>query len=124
VRFHDGSVLTAADAAASIERLQADASPKADEFAVIEAVETPDESTLVLRLSQPAPALLDSLASGWGAILPAAADRGRPRLREPAHRHGPFVFREWVRDSFLRLAANDDYYHGVLAPDAQRSTRW
>ena len=115
VRFHDGSVVTSADAAASLERLQADASPKADEFVVIEAIETPDDVTLVLKLSRPAPALLDSLASGWGAIVPAALiEAGHDFANQPVGT-GPFVFSEWVRDSFVRLVANDDYYHGVLA---------
>ena len=117
VRFHDGSELTSADAAASIARLQADASPKADEFAMVGTVETPDERTLVLRLSQPAPALLDSLASGWGAIVPAALIEADHDFGNRPLGTGPFVFREWVRDSFVRLSANPDYYQGAPAVD-------
>jgi peptide/nickel transport system substrate-binding protein len=115
VRFHDGSVLTSADAAASLARLQAEGSPKADEFLVIEAVDTPDASTLVLRLARPAPALLDSLASGWGAILPAAAIGADHDFATRPLGTGPFVLREWVRDSYLRLTANPDYYQGPPA---------
>ncbi len=118
VRFHDGATLTSADAAASLRRLQAEASPKANEFAVIDAVDTPDDQTLVLRLGQPAPALLDSLASGWGAILPAALIEAGHDFGNRPIGTGPFVFREWVRDSFVRLVANPDYYHGVLAQGA------
>ena len=117
VRFHDGSALTSADAAASIARLQADGSPKADEFVMITAVEAPDERTLVLRLQRPAPALLDSLASGWGAIVPAALIEAGHDFGNRPLGTGPFVFREWVRDSFVRLAANPDYYRGSPAVD-------
>ena len=117
VRFHDGSVLSATDAAASIARLRADASPKADEFVMITAIEAPDARTLVLRLSQPAPALLDSLASGWGAILPAALIEAGHDFGNRPLGTGPFMFREWVRDSFVRLSANPDYYQGAPAVD-------
>ena len=117
VRFHDGSELTSADALASIRRLQAEGSPKANEFAMIEAIDTPDQRTLVLTLARPAPALLDSLASGWGAIVPAALiETGHDFGNRPVGT-GPFVFREWVRDSFVRLAANPDYYQGAPAVD-------
>jgi peptide/nickel transport system substrate-binding protein len=117
VRFHDGSVLTSADAAASLRRLQADGSPKANEFAMVSAIDTPDERTLVLTLERPAPALLDSLASGWGAIVPAALiEAGHDFGNRPVGT-GPFVFREWVRDSFVRLAANPDYHLGAPAVD-------
>jgi peptide/nickel transport system substrate-binding protein len=131
VRFHDGSELTSADAAASIRRLQAEGSPKANEFAMIESIDTPDERTLVLTLERPAPALLDSLASGWGAIVPAALiEAGHDFGNRPVGT-GPFVFREWVRDSFVRLAANPDYYQGAPAVDevvirfvADASVQW
>jgi peptide/nickel transport system substrate-binding protein len=115
VRFHDGSTLTSADVAASIARLQAEGSPKANEFAMILEVATPDDHTVVLTLERPAPALLDSFASGWGAILPAALiDAGHDFGNRPIGT-GPYVFREWVRDSFVRLTANPDYYAGAPA---------
>ena len=49
---------------------KATASPKAKEFAAIAEVQTPDDLTVVLKLSQPYSPLLATLASGWGAILP------------------------------------------------------
>jgi peptide/nickel transport system substrate-binding protein len=115
VRFHDGSPLTSADVAATIARLQAEGSPKANEFTMITAVATPDDLTVVLTLANPAPALLDSFASGWGAILPAAlVEAGHDFGNRPVGT-GPFVFQEWVRDSFVRLTANPDYYQGAPA---------
>lgn len=71
--FHDGTAFDAEDVAATLGRMtdETTASPKATEFAALSDVATPDERTVVLRLSEPAPALLASLASGWGAILPS-----------------------------------------------------
>ncbi len=117
VRFHDGSVLTANDVAASVRRLASAGSPKADEFEMVVDVSAPDERTLVLTLSRPAPALLESLASGWGAVLPEALiDAGHDFGNRPMG-SGPFVMREWVRDSFVRLTSNPDYFRGAPEVD-------
>lgn len=117
VRFHDGSDLTSADVAATIARLQGEGSPKAAEFAPIVEVRTPDERTVVLTLDEPAPALLDSFASGWGAIVPAALiEAGHDFGNRPVGT-GPYVFAEWVRDAFVRLTPNPDYHGGAPAVD-------
>jgi peptide/nickel transport system substrate-binding protein len=117
VRFHDGSELDAADVAASIRRLQAETSPKADEFDMIVGIATPDPLTVELRLDRPAPALLDSFASGWGAILPAELIEADHDFGNRPVGTGPYTFAEWVRDSFVRLTANPDYYGGAPAVD-------
>ena len=117
VLFHDGSELDSADVAASIRRLQAEGSPKANEFAMIVDIQTPDALTVDLTLDRPAPALLDSFASGWGAIVPAELIEAGHDFGNRPIGTGPYVFREWVRDSFVRLAANPDYYLGAPEVD-------
>jgi peptide/nickel transport system substrate-binding protein len=115
VTFHDGSELDSEDVRASLERIMAEetASPKANEFASIERIETPDAHTVVLQLSAPTPALLATLASGWGAILPAELiATGHDFGNQPVGT-GPFRFERWVRDSDVRLVRFDDYYQGV-----------
>src|SRR5690606_34660944 len=69
--FHDGTPLDSADVKATLERIMAEstASPKRSEFTSITGIDTPDAATVVVHLSEPRPALLASLASGWGAIL-------------------------------------------------------
>ncbi|MFO7544102.1 MAG: ABC transporter substrate-binding protein, partial [Trueperaceae bacterium] len=64
--FHDGTALDSGDVAATLARVmdEATASPKRNEYGAITAVETPDERTVVLRLAQPTPSLLATLASG------------------------------------------------------------
>jgi peptide/nickel transport system substrate-binding protein len=117
VLFHDGSELDSADVAASIRRLQAEGSPKANEFAMIVDIQTPDALTVDLTLDRPAPALLDSFASGWGAIVPAELIEAGHDFGNRPIGTGPYLFREWVRDSFVRLAANPDYYLGAPEVD-------
>jgi len=112
VTFHNGAPLTSADVKATFERLvdPAIASPKAPEFAAIEAIETPDASTVVFRLSEPSVPMLASMASGWGAILPASLiDSGHDFASEPVGT-GPFIFVEWVRDSRIVMEKYDEYW--------------
>jgi len=112
VKFHNGDPLTAGDVKATLARLmnEATASPKAKEFGAITAVDTPDEATVVLTLSEPSAPLLASLASGWGAILPKKLiDAGHDFASQPVGT-GPFVFKEWVRDSQIVLAKNPNYW--------------
>jgi len=117
--FHDGTAFDSADVKASIERImdEATASPKASEYAAITSVEAPDERTVVVNLSQPAPALLATLASGWGAILPSEKlAEGHDFGNQPVGT-GPFVFEEWQRDNSITMSANQDYYQGAPQAD-------
>lgn len=117
--FHDGTAFDSADVLASIERIMAEAtaSPKASEYAAITGVEAPDERTVVVNLSQPAPALLATLASGWGAILPSEKlAEGHDFGNQPVGT-GPFVFEEWQRDNAITMSANPEYYQG--APEVE-----
>jgi len=113
--FHDGTALDSGDVKATLERImsEATASPKRSEFSAITSVDTPDAATVVVHLSQPQPALLASLASGWGAILPseklaAGYDFGNGPIGT-----GAFVFQSWLRDNAITLSANPDYYKGA-----------
>lgn len=116
--FHDGTALDSADVVASLNRIRDDdVSPKAEEFTAIEQVVAVDDATVRLELSRPAPALLSSLASGWGAILPSEklAD-GHDFGTDPVGT-GAFALDEWVRDSHLRLSANPAYFRGAPSID-------
>jgi peptide/nickel transport system substrate-binding protein len=113
--FHDGTPLDSADVAATLGRImdEATASPKRNEYGAITAVETPDERTVVLRLAQPTPALLATLASGWSAILPSEKlAAGHDFGNEPVGT-GPFALTSWVRDNAITLTRNDAYYQGA-----------
>jgi peptide/nickel transport system substrate-binding protein len=112
VTFHNGDKLTSGDVKATLERVmdKATASPKASDFAAIKSVETPNDYTVVLRLSAPAVPLLATLASGWGAILPKSLiEAGHDFASKPVGT-GPFVLKEWVRDNKIVLQKNRSYW--------------
>jgi peptide/nickel transport system substrate-binding protein len=112
VAFHNGDKLTSGDVKATLERVmdKATGSPKANDFAAIKSVETPDDYTVVLRLSAPAVPLLATLASGWGAILPKSLIKAGHDFASKPVGTGPFVFKEWVRDNKIVLQKNRSYW--------------
>ncbi|MGA9350810.1 MAG: ABC transporter substrate-binding protein, partial [Anaerolineae bacterium] len=107
--FHNGRAMTAADVKYSFERiLDPDtASPRAKDYQIIAAIETPDDHTVVFTLSQPQAAFLSNLAYGWTAIVPQEAAE---TLRDHPVGTGPFQFVEWVPDSHVKLRRFEKYF--------------
>lgn len=118
--FHDGTAFGPEDVVASLERIRAEetASPKGNEFAAIVSVEPVGENAVTLTLSEPQPALLASLASGWGAMLPSEKLASGHDFGNQPVGTGPFRFVAWTRDNAVTLEANPDYYQG--APQLER----
>ncbi len=112
VKFHNGDTFTSADVKATFERVLAEetGSPHRKEMGIIASIDTPDDMTVVFKLSGPHAPFLASLASGWGAILPKSLiDSGHDFDSLPIGT-GPFTLEEWVRDSKVVFAKNDDYW--------------
>jgi peptide/nickel transport system substrate-binding protein len=107
-RFADGSPVTAADVKATFDAVRdpALASPKRASLAMVSAVEAPDATTVVVRLTAPFAPFLD--ATGLG-ILPAALAR---RPDEVAVGAGPFRVVSAVRGERIDLEPNPGYPDG------------
>jgi ABC-type dipeptide transport system, periplasmic component len=111
VAFHNGDAFNSADVVATIGRVRnpATASAKASDFAGIE-VSAPDAKTVVFTLAAPQAPFLATLASGWGAMLPKKLiDSGWDFASKPVGT-GPFMFKEWQRDSRIVMDANPSYW--------------
>ncbi len=67
--FYDGHPITSADIVFSIDTVKAN-HPFKTMFAPVETVDTPDEHTAILRLSQPHPALMLAMSSQLLPIIP------------------------------------------------------
>ena len=112
VVFHNGDKLTSKDVKATFDRIRdkATASPKAAEYAAVASVETPDDATVVFKLSQPSAPFLAALSSGWGAIMPKSLiDQSWDFASKPVGT-GPFVLKEFTRDNRIVLEKNAKYW--------------
>lgn len=114
VKWHDGTDFTAADVKFSLEALKANGPRARITFAAIDSVDTPDDHTVVLHLSRPAPYLLKSLTSTESPIVPAHAYpdadlRSSPNNNAPIGT-GPFELVEWVQGSHVTLKKNPNYW--------------
>lgn len=112
--FHDGTPITAADVAFSIMNTKEN-HPFKSMFAPVEAIETPDDYTAVIRLSQPHPALLLSLSPALAPILPKHIyGDGQDPKTHPANSapvgSGPFMLEEFTPGEAIVLKKNPNFF--------------
>ncbi|MBS7699871.1 MULTISPECIES: ABC transporter substrate-binding protein [unclassified Chelatococcus] len=115
VKWHDGKPFTSADVAYSIMEILKKHHPRGrGVFAKVTAVETPDPLTAILKLSEPAPALMYALAAWESPMVPKHVYDGTDVLKNPANNApigtGPFKFVEWQRGSHITLEKNPAYW--------------
>ena len=115
VKWHDGHDFTADDVAWTLLEVWKKLHPFGRAaFANVEKVDTPDRHTVVLRLSSPAPYILNYVNTYGAQILPKHLYAGKDVLTNPLNNApvgtGPFVFKEWVKGSHVRLDRNPNYW--------------
>jgi peptide/nickel transport system substrate-binding protein len=115
VTFHDGSPMTSADVKATYDRMRNPptgvVSTRQATFIDIDTIETPDPLTVVFKMKNPNPAMLEHFASPWNWIYSAkllAANPNGPRTM--INGTGPFRFGEHVRGSHITGTRNDKYH--------------
>ncbi|MGK6311759.1 ABC transporter substrate-binding protein [Neorhizobium sp. DT-125] len=110
VTFHNGVAFDSSVAKFSLDRARgADSvNPQKRYFASIDTIETPDASTLVLKLKQPAGSLLYWL--GWPASVMVEPKSAADNKTVPIGT-GPFKFASWAKGSKVDLARNPDYWN-------------
>lgn len=91
VRFHDGRPLTATDVKWTIDSMRNGAviSPKANSYASVSSIDTPDDRTAIFHLKRPDNFLLTNLSTGAMGIVPSGS--GRDFWQHPVGT-GPFRF--------------------------------
>lgn len=106
VVFHSGDPLTAADVKSSIERVIAPDSKSSRKSSLkpIAAIETPDDATVVVKLSSRSISLPYNLSYVW-IVNDAAKD-----LQSKEDGTGPYALESWQRGSALSLKRFDKYW--------------
>lgn len=116
VTFHDGSAFTSEDAKASLERYQRMGYRKDSVFADLISIETPDDTTLVITLSQSSPLFLYDLSlPGMGPIIMLPSEvcdsaNDYPNLTDDKLiGTGPYMMSENVADDHITLKRFADF---------------
>lgn len=106
VSFHSGDPLTAKDVKFSIERVTAaqSKSSRKNSLKTIASIETPDDATVVIKLSSRSISLPYNLSYVW-VVNDVAKD-----LTAAEDGTGPYTLAEWRRGSSLALARFDGYW--------------
>lgn len=114
VKWHDGREFTSADVAFSIDLLKKIHPRGRNTFANVNAIDTPDKHTAIIRLSKPAPYLIRALVATETPIVPKHLYDGTQAQSNPNNNApigtGPFKFKEWVRGSHIVYERNADYW--------------
>ncbi len=113
VRWHDGALVTAADADFTYRKLidPSVRTPFSSSYELVESVEVVDDLTLRVRYKEPFAPALESWMMG---IIPKHLLEGEdlnttPFLRRPVG-HGPYRFVRWKTGELIELSANPDYF--------------
>jgi peptide/nickel transport system substrate-binding protein len=118
VKWHDGQPFTSADVKHSFEEISGKYSSLARAaYKDVAAFETPDDLTVVVRMTSPDPAFFPWAFSqpNFAQIFPKHIYQGSDPRTNPANFKpvgtGPFRFKEWARGSHIVLERNPDYFH-------------
>ncbi len=109
IHFQDGRPLTSRDVKWTIDSMLVGAviSPKANTFASVDHIDTPDPSTVIFHLKHPDNILLENLASSAMGIVPYGS--GKDFAQHPIGT-GPFQFVSEAIDQEVVLEANQNYW--------------
>ncbi len=119
VRFQDGAVLTAADVAASWNKIvdppDGIISARSGYYAMIDKIEAPDPKTVIFRLKYATAAFLPALADPYAFIYEKAIlDRDPHWFERNIMGSGPFRFKEYQSGQSISGVRNPDYYRPGL----------
>lgn len=115
--FHDGKPVTSEDVAFSLFTVKNNHPFGPAMFGAVEAVDTPDKHTAVIRVKHPVPSLLISTSSVLLPVIPKHVYDQGPIRKNPANLKpvgsGPFKLKEYNAAQYVILERFDGYFrHG------------
>lgn len=115
--FHDGSPCTSEDVLYSYRRIIDGELSNAWRFAAVADIEAPDERTVVITVSQPAPDLLSSLGNFKGMAIVQRDNVESGSIADRPIGTGPFSLDSYRSGDRAILLANPDFWGGEPAID-------
>ena len=114
VTFHDGSDFTSKDVKYTLELTQ---DPevghlKAEDFSVVEKIETPDDYTVVITLTEAYPTFYYQMTDYHMAML--SSDYPLDKLESNPMGTGPFILEKMVPKESALLVKNENYWQNGL----------
>jgi len=115
VTWHDGAPFTSRDVKYTFETIVANNTYSAPPLKVISSIETPDDLTLILRMSRPSASFMPAIATyPRFAILPAHLYEGKSWDDHPNNMNpvgtGPFRFQEHRPGEYIAFTRYDGYW--------------
>jgi peptide/nickel transport system substrate-binding protein len=118
VRFHDGSIMTAADVKANYDWMRSPPSGKTshrkDILSVIDKIETPDASTVKFTLKQPSASFLLNQVVEYMAIGPAPILAADGDLAKNPIGTGPYMMKDFQPGVSVELLKHPQYFRKGL----------
>jgi peptide/nickel transport system substrate-binding protein len=116
VKWHDGQPFSSADVAFSLGKMLPETNPIArTALSQVESIDTPDSSTVVIKLKAPDNAFLTALAVNTAPMMPKHIYDGSNYRTNPANSTpigtGPFKLQEWKKGEYILLSKNKDYWN-------------
>ncbi|WP_339634040.1 ABC transporter substrate-binding protein [uncultured Sneathiella sp.] len=107
-KFHDGTDFDSSDVKYTFEANAAEDSQnkRKDRFTNMESIETPDANTVVIKLKERRPDLLEQLGESTAVIVDPASDATNETMPVGT---GPYKFDTWTKGDSLKLTAADTY---------------
>ncbi len=132
VKFHNGNTFDATDVKFSFERLN---DPEVSEFTnagkSIDSIRIIDDYTVVIKTKEPIQWFANNLHQIFIMDKESTESRNVGDVGQSPIGTGAYKLTEWVKGSYLRMAANENYWEGapaiktvVVNPITESSTRF
>ncbi len=114
VTFHNGNPFTAEDVKFTFERMK---DPQHSKFLnianSIESMETPDDHTIIFKTVKPIPWFAETMQQNFIVDKESTAGRDSGEYNTRPVGTGAYKFVEWVKGSYIRMEANENYWEGA-----------
>jgi len=132
VKYHNGNDFNAADVKFTFERMKDPKYSKLLNIAnSIESIETPDDYTVIFKTKKPVPWFAETMHQNFIVDKESTEKIDDGEYNTRAMGTGAYKFVEWVKGSYIRMTANENYWEGApkyknvdILPITEESTRF